>query len=207
MKNTILLIATAVLLLSFGCKHDQPLSTGTNIPEFNSLAEYEAYYDSVYSVPPGTSEQLVTTVYLQNYPVTIEQVGDVIGTVLSADTLRGDSLTERGILPSPGYTVVPVDLDTLGINCTVLGITDVIFVWQGDTCTTALLEPYLMVFEGGELQCGASEGKAHVVFLMVAGLLCGNPAEGVIAANSYLSCVLPCTDLSGYTAYAKNSER
>jgi hypothetical protein len=121
-----------------------------------------------------------------------------------------NGLTEGEIIPLEDTTLsksVPFSVtDTLN---TVLGVTDVLFVWQGDTCTTDLLDTFFAVLYNNDTYClqdTPQNLKGKTVALMVTFMLAGQPTEGVNAANDFISEILQGTGLSEYVAFSKEHQ-
>lgn len=187
------LFALALLIL-FGCTETPSLTEENTPPELLTLETYENYLDTV-GVPhtdtafAGTfGTEYPVTIFYEKPPAPMAPVEQTVAdTVPAQDTLQA----------------LPV-VDSLN---QVLGISDLIFVWEGDTTTTAHLGNFLRVFEGNCLTENVEVVKSHIVFLMFTGLTRGDPTGGASRANDYLNSVLPCGGLSEYLSYSQLYEQ
>lgn len=172
-----------------------------------STEEYRRYLDSldaskeVFESAPDTSETNNSTWK----PLREEEI-----TAPSAPTNpTKPKTTLRPVIDTLGSLDAPVLSDTSALFRTenrVIGVTEVIFVWQGDTCTTSRLRDYLYLFDDDELTVPGEEIHSHVVFLMLSGMLLGDATAGVVSADQYILDSMCCGGLSEYVAYALNHE-
>jgi hypothetical protein len=221
MRNIIVLL-TAITLI-WGCQESKPSQP---FPEnAQTLDQITAFFDSIYSEDLVDTTGIVlpyTTTFPENYPSDevpshhtshYPSSGASTGYPewssydLELDTTEYPSkYTPDSLNAVLGVTEESDYSPTNEVNpySQVLRATDLLFVWEGDTCTTDSLVPYLQQYVGNDLYClgdSPENIKEHTVALMTTYLLMGDPTSGVEAADAYLRSILLGNGLCGYVMF------
>lgn len=200
------LILPVLLVLALGCQETpKPQDAET-------IAIYQEYLDTLNAQYVESVEAPVVVEPEPQKPQRIDPNSSYMDTHgeeipdLSTEVEKKD-LSERGItLNLEVDSVQTPSVDTLN---QILGVTDLIFVWQGDTCTTNKLTNFLAIYWDNDTYClqdTPDEIKGHLVGIMVTNMLTGHLTQGVNEANSYLSTLLMGTGLTEYIIYANEHE-
>jgi hypothetical protein len=103
-----------------------------------------------------------------------------------------------------GVTLTPVK-DTIAVLDTlnqILGVTELSFVWKGDTCTTNSMNAFLATYD---IEEGLYYADIKPVFLktVMQHFLMASPTEAVIAGDLYLKSVMLGVGLDEYVRFNK----
>ncbi len=202
-NNRILPLFISVIL--FGCNPSYPSLDLVSEPQttlVNSFPEYDSSFqnytlDSLFAFldePEDTTFMIVEDLMDEFAPELTEDTEDSYWSKGRSAEIAGVESTDTTNL------AVKVNLSTLDTLTQVLGVSDITFVWKGDTCSTIYFDLFL---DNYDHSVDILEIKPQFLHTTLQLFQHGEPTEALITGDTYLKSVLYEVGLEEYVRYFK----